>query len=128
MATVDPVSNFDLAAFPSPFTFDPSLGNTAFVLPHNDPEAWHSAVRIAQYMGDQGNAPVVTLKTFYGDEMSEDDRANYNLLILGRATQLPIVGELNDNLPAPFGENSDIAQENGMQVIFLRRPRVISSC
>jgi hypothetical protein len=118
LAPVDPVSTFDLSTFPSPFTFDPSLSDAAFVLPHNDPDAWHSAIRIAQYLGDQGNPPVVTLKTFYGDELTEDERANYNLLIVGRATQLPVIGEINENLPAPFIENSDIAQENNMQVTF----------
>ena len=118
LAPMDPISTFDLANFPSPFTFNPALSDTAFVLPRNDRDAWHSAVRIAQYLGDQGNAPVVTLKSFYGDELAEDERANYNFLILGRATQLPIVDELNDRLPAPFIENSDIAQENNMQVIF----------
>jgi hypothetical protein len=118
LAPVDPVSTFDLSAFPSPYTFDPSLNDTAFVLPHDDIDAWHAAVRIAQYLGDQGNAPVVTLKAFYGDELSDNERANYNLLVVGRATQLPIIDELNDRLPAPFNENSDIAQENGMQVVF----------
>lgn len=118
LAPVDPISTFDLAAFPSPFTFDPVFSDTAFVLPRNDLDVWHAAVRIAQYLGDQGSAPVVMLTSFYGDEVSEDEHANYNFLIFGRATQLPIVNELNDRLPAPFNENSDIAQENNMQVIF----------
>lgn len=118
LAPMDPVSAFDLSAFPSPFEFDVSLSNTAFVLPRNDLDIWHAAIRIAQYLGDQGNAPVVTLKTFYGDEVPENELANYNFLVVGRATQLPFVNEINNNLPAPFGENSDIAQENGLQVVF----------
>jgi hypothetical protein len=124
LAPVDPVSTFDLSAFPSPYTFDPSLSDTAFVLPHDDIDAWHAAVRIAQYLGDQGNAPVVSLSAFYGDEITDNQRANYNLLIVGRATQLPIIGEMNDRLPAPFYENSDIAQENGMQVTFRFPPEM----
>jgi len=117
LTPIDPTSTFDLSAFPAPFAFDPSLNDTAFVLPQNDLDAWNAAVRIAQYLGDQGNVPVVTLKSFY-DQLPEGERANYNLMVVGRATQMPIVGELNDGLPAPFIENSDIAQEDSMQVIF----------
>jgi len=118
LTPIDPTSAFDLSAFPAPYAFDTTLSNTSFVLPHNDPDTWSAAVRISQYLGDQGNPPVVTLKAFYGDELPESVRTNDNLLIIGRATQLPIVTEINDSLPAPFIENSDIAQENGMQVVF----------
>ena len=118
LAPIDPVSGFDLSAFPSPFEFDVSLSNTAFVLPRSDLEAWRAATRIAQYLGYRGNTPVVALKSFYSDDVPDNELANYNFLVIGRATQLPFVNGINDSLPAPFEENSDIAQESGLQVTF----------
>ncbi len=109
---------FDLNAYPMPFILDPTLGNTAFVLQRGDVASWQTALRIAQYLGDRASGPLTTLTTFYGDAAPEGELAKYNLLIIGRPSQMPIVAALNDKLPAPFSADSEIASESNMQVSF----------
>ncbi|RME88072.1 MAG: cellulose biosynthesis cyclic di-GMP-binding regulatory protein BcsB, partial [Anaerolineae bacterium] len=107
-----------LASYPSPFDADPTLGSTAFVLPRERPEVWRAAAKIAAYVGDHANGAVTALRVFYGDAMPEEVRRDYHLLIIGRPSEMPIVREMNDALPAPFPEGSDIAVERNVQVSF----------
>ena len=106
----------DLSAYPVPYTLQPTLSTTAFVLPHKDPESWRSAFRIARFLGNRTQGAFFTLSSFYADELKDTDRVNNNLLLIGRATQLSIIDEINANLPAPFNAGSDMASENSLQV------------
>jgi hypothetical protein len=115
---VSPLSMVDLSAYPAPFTYQPTLGATAFVLPHDDLDSWRSALRIASFLGDRTNGAVFTLSAFYGDELKDPDRAKYNLVVIGQPSKLPIVSEMNPSLPAPFDPSSDVAIESNMQVKF----------
>jgi len=121
-AFFDVVSDLNLGSFPAPFSYDPTLGNTAFVLPRDDLDAWRSAMQLAAFLGDQAGGPVTTLSTFYGDDFPETERGNYNLLLVGRPTQLPVMDDLNYALPAPFSQGSDVAIEANFQVDFLIPP------
>lgn len=115
---VSQLSTVDLAAYPAPFTYQPTLGNTAFVLAHDDLESWRSAVRIASFLGDRTNAALYTFATYYGDELKDPDRGKYNLLVIGQPSKLPIISDMNASLPAPFDPTSDVAIESNMQVKF----------
>lgn len=115
---VAPISVVDLTAYPAPFILEPTLSTTAFVLPHNDLDAWRSALRIANFLGNRTQGAFFTFATFYGDEIKDPERAQYHLLMVGRPSQLPVISEINPNLPAPFGSSSDIAIESNMQVQF----------
>ncbi len=112
------ISAFDLSAYPAPFVLQPTLSTTAFVLPHDDLDAWRSALRVANFLGNRTQGALFNFATFYGDEVKDPTRANYNFLIIGRPTQLPIISEINANLPAPFNPSSDVAIESNMQVQF----------
>jgi cellulose synthase operon protein B len=115
---VDPLATVDLASYPAPFIYQPTLGSTAFVLPHDNLDAWRSAVLVAASLGDRANGPVYTFAAYYGDELKDPDRAKYNLIIIGQPSNLPLVNEMNANLPAPFAPSSDVAIESNMQVKF----------
>jgi hypothetical protein len=115
-------TNFDLSNYPAPFTYDSTLSSTAFVLPKNDLQAWRAAVGVAMYLGSAARGSITTLGTFYADNVPAADRANYNLLVIGRASQLPIISEINNSLPAPFAVSSDLATEPAAQVIFRIAP------
>jgi hypothetical protein len=60
----------------------------------------------------------VTPKAFFATAVTDEELASSNLLIVGLPSQLPVVGQMNDVLPVPFAEGSDVAQERNMQVIF----------
>lgn len=121
-AFLDEVSDLNLGSFPAPFSYDPTLGSTAFVLPRDDLDTWRSATQLAAFLGYQAGGPVTTLSTFYGDDFPETERGKYNLLLVGRPTQLPIIDDLNYALPAPFSQDSDVAIEANFQVDFRISP------
>jgi hypothetical protein len=118
-----PIIPQNLAAYPAPFIFSSTLGNTAFVLERNNLETWKNAMQIASFLGDQANGSLTQLSVFYGDAMSEADRSKYHLLVIGRPSQMPIVGEINNDLPAPFLNGSDVVSENGNFSVTYRIPR-----
>jgi hypothetical protein len=119
VAPANPFSIQKLADFPVPFTYDPVLGKTAFVLERNDLESWRIAIQIAAFLGWQSSGQVVALSTFYGDELPATERSNYNLLVVGKPSQIPFMNEVNDYLPAPFTTGSDNASEgNNFQVTY----------
>ncbi len=108
----------NLADYPAPFIFDFELNSTAFVLPENDLEGWRGAVKIASYLASEANPPIVTLSAFYGDDFPEDRRKDYNVILIGRPSQLPVVDEISRVLPVPFETGSDSAVEGNLRVIF----------
>lgn len=115
---VNQLSAVDLSTYPAPFSFQPTLGDTAFVLAHDDLESWRAASRIAAFLGDRTNGALYTFNAFYGDELKDPDRAKYNLVVIGLPSKLPIVADMNTSLPAPFDPSSDVAIESNMQVKF----------
>lgn len=121
---VDETATVNLTGYPAPFTFDAELGDTAFVLPKNDLDAWRSAVKISSYLASQANPPIVTLSAYFGDEFPQDQRQNFHVIMVGKPSQLPVVGELGQLLPIPFEAGSDKALEGNMRVIFNIPPDV----
>jgi len=118
VALVNPISTQDLASYPAPFVYDAQLSTTAFVFAHDDLGSWDSAVHIAEYLGFQASGSLTELSVFYGDNVPAADRAKDDLIIIGRPSQIPLVGEMNKSLPAPFAGNSDIAADNSFQVTY----------
>jgi hypothetical protein len=94
------------------------LNDTAFVLERNDLAGWNAAVRIAAYIGNQANGSLTGLSAFYSDDMPETERSKYNLLVIGQPSQMPLVAQMNNSLPAPFSVGSDVASANNLQVIY----------
>ncbi|MBT4310652.1 MAG: hypothetical protein HN736_05895 [Anaerolineae bacterium] len=118
LASVNPVTNQDLASYPAPFIYDSLLSQTAFVLPSNNLTSWQMALQIASYLGSEANGTITALKVFLDNEISEVERSEYNILVIGVPDQLPIVDELNDYLPAPFSDDNNIASEGAFQVTY----------
>lgn len=114
--SVNPISTYDLTFYPAPYAYNPALDNTAFVLQQDSLSSWKMAFNIASYLGDRSNGPVTSLVVFYGDNIPEAERSKYNFIIIGRPSQMPIIGEINNELPAPFAGKSDIANEPQFQV------------
>jgi len=122
-AVNSPIANYDLITYPVPFVYDATLNSTAFVLQKDDINGWREAFHIAGYLADFTNGPIATLSAFYADELPEVERSKYNLIMIGRPSQLPILGEINKSLPAPFDLGQDIALEPEMQVKYRINPK-----
>ena len=102
----------------SAFVYNPFLNDTAFVLPNNDLEAWRSAAKMSAFLGYQANGSITDLSVFYGDSIPVSDRSKNNFIMIGRPSDMPIVRELNNNLPAPFKDNNNVPAMNSFRVVY----------
>jgi cellulose synthase operon protein B len=109
---------FDLDNYPEPFVFNPTLGDIAIVLPSADPASWQVAARLAFDLGRRTPGSLRELAVVFGNEIPQEIRQERHLLIIGKASQLPIIAELNELLPAPFEPNNDLAIEENVNVIY----------
>lgn len=109
-------SKLDLSTYPAPFVYNTMLSTTAFVLPVNDPDAWRAALQISSFLGDTISSPLAALTVFYGDKLPESERSKYNFIFIGRPSQLPALGEINEKLPVPMQKGTDVAGEINFQV------------
>ncbi|MBK7454023.1 MAG: cellulose biosynthesis cyclic di-GMP-binding regulatory protein BcsB [Anaerolineales bacterium] len=116
--------NLYLDNFPSMFITDRNLADLAFVVPANDPTSWDYAAKIAYYIGAKGGISVADFKVVFGEDVPEDIRAERNLIMVGKASTLPIISEINDQLPAPFEAGKDEAIQPAMLVNYRLLPNV----
>jgi len=117
-ATTEPRRTFNLSSYPLPFTLDPSLATTAFVVPQRAPAAWNAAALLAFQMGRQTRDAILQPLAVFADNVPADVRESYDLLVIGRPGALPILVELGDALPAPFDAGSDVPRSVDTPVVY----------
>lgn len=110
-----------LGDFPAPFIADRNLSDLAFVVARNEPAIWELASRLAFSIGRSASIPLANLQAAFGDSLSEDLRQKHNLILVGRPSQLPVLAEINAQLPAPF----DLETEQAMQPALLVNYRLL---
>ena len=120
--TTSAVVNYALTDFPALLAYNPVLSDTAFVLPHNDLDSWRAAVQLASFIGASSRGSLVALSAFYADDVPATKRPDYNFLLVGRPSQMPVMGEMSKNLPVSFSGGSDIGKEGNQQVTYLISP------
>lgn len=107
----------DLKFFPSLFTGASDLGDVAFVLPKSN-DKWSLAGQIAYSLGETVQPALVNLAAVYADAVPQEVLNNYSLITIGKASDLPILSDLNDQLPAPFDLSTNTASERQLQVSY----------
>lgn len=117
-ATADAVTLRDLGSYPYPFTSEPTLSNLAFVLSKNDPASWNAAAQVALQLGRQAAGALFNPAVAFDGEIPEDIQNNRNLIVVGLPTNLSILEEMNESLPAPFEVGSNVAVLQGQQVAY----------
>lgn len=113
-----PLRSVSLDAYPDIFTASPTLASTALVVGAGDTNSWQVAANIAASLAGLANNPPVDLGLAFDGALSDEQRERYNLVLIGQPSQLALIGELNDSLPAPFEANSDVAVDRISQVAF----------
>jgi len=108
----------DLKNYPYPLNVEPTLSNLAFILAPRDTLSWKVAAQITAILGGVSLGNMFNLNLAYADNISDTIRMNHDLIIIGQASQLPIIAELGSALPAPFEPGSNMASEKGMQVTY----------
>ncbi len=114
--------SFELKNYPDPFILDATLKRTLFMLPADDPAAWETAARLASNLGRQAQMPVAEFAVTTTAVVPEAQRETHHLLVVGRASTLPLIAELGDALPAPFEPGQDLADERATRVLYRLEP------
>ncbi|MBU0511539.1 MAG: cellulose biosynthesis cyclic di-GMP-binding regulatory protein BcsB, partial [Chloroflexi bacterium] len=122
---VDPSSPvLNLNQYSEPFSLDPLLNTTAFVLAPGDPNGWLVALQIAADLGNQSGISLANLIAVFDGAIPDEVRQMRDLIIVGLPSTLPILTELADVLPASFEAGSDLAIERNLQVSYRLLPGV----
>lgn len=108
----------EFSSYPVPFNNNPALSGLTFALPRSDALSWNISAHIAANYGNQAAGSILMPGAVYADDIPEEIRQNNNLVLVGRASQLPVIQELTDAMPAPFDAGSDMANESGFQVTY----------
>ena len=114
----------DLKMLPGIFLTHTNLDNLVFVLPEANPSSWSVASQIALELGNDGLPLIPEMLAYFGSEVPPEIAENHSLIFVGRSSELPLLAEINDELPAPFNFESDTASEEQMQVVYRIPPDV----
>jgi hypothetical protein len=114
--------NVNLRDFPYMFLSERNLSNLAFIFASKDQVSWDYASQVAYYIGAKGSIPFADIQAVYADNVPDEILKNYNLLVFGQASKLPIISRFNDLLPAPFKSGSDEAVQPSMLVNYSLLP------
>lgn len=118
-------SLLDLKFFPNLFMTQSDLGDVAFVLPKSASSTWKIAGQIAYELGRNSNPLLSNLRAVYADNVPQQILDENSLIVIGKSSTVPILSQINNQLPAPFDLASDTANESNMQVIY-RIPKGMS--
>jgi hypothetical protein len=121
---LQPALYLDLQLFPEVFMTQSDLGNVAFVVPNNSLVSWDIASHLAYSLGDSINPSISNLSVAFADNVPDEILEGKDLILIGRGSQLPLLTEINEDLPAPFDFETDTASEQQMQVIYRLPPGV----
>lgn len=107
-----------LSRYPNPLAANPSLSQVAFVLPQAAPETWKTAASLAYDLGRRSRGVMIDLTVVFGDDVPEEIRQNYNLVLIGLPGSLPLLSELSEVMPAPFASDTEFAIEDNLLFVY----------
>lgn len=107
----------DLKFYPELYTTTSDLGDVAFVV-SSASSTWKTAGLLAYTLGSTVQPGMSNLKVYYGDSIPEEVRTARSMIVIGKASDLPFVSELNDQLPAPFDLATNTASERQLQISY----------
>jgi hypothetical protein len=108
----------NLNVYPYPFVNIPTLSNTAFILAQDNPASWATASEIAFELGDRVRGAVIDLAVAFDNAVPEEMRSSQDLIVVGLPSELTLISELKDTLPAPFEEGENIPVVDNQQVSY----------
>jgi hypothetical protein len=108
----------NLNAYPYPFANIPTLSNTAFILSENNPASWAVASEIAFGLGGRVRGAVIDLAAAFDNAVPEDLLSSRDLILVGLPSDLTLISELKDSLPAPFETGQNIPIVDNQQVSY----------
>lgn len=117
-------SQINLGDFPAIVLQGDSLEDFAVILPKDDFVSWDKASQVVSNLGAVAAIPIANLSVAYADDVPEEFLKEKNLLVIGQASTLPFLSELNSFLPAPFAAGSNEAEQPTLLVNYRLLPDV----
>ena len=117
-ATAGSMQLRDLSSYPYPFASEPTLSNLAFVLPRDNPAMWNTAAQIALQLGRQAAGALFNVAAAFDGEIPDDYRNGLNLIVVDLPANNKLLSEMNQSLPAPFENGTNVAVLQGQQVSY----------
>lgn len=108
----------NLSGFPDNLALGEVQGNITFILPVDDLASWKSAATVAFEMGDQLDDSLTQIAVQYVDNLDEASLSEYNVVLIGKPSQLPLIYDWSDSLPAPFTEGSEVPYDPASRIIY----------
>ena len=112
-----------LALFPYPFSERPNLEDLLLVLPEEPATQDQDAmVRLAAMLGAAARGDYLTVQAVTAGDATESALEENNLIIFGRPTANSLIRGLNESLPQPFEDGTDLLRPQIGSVVFAPDP------
>jgi hypothetical protein len=112
-----------LDLFPYPFNKTPNLGGLLLIFPDRPREFdYDLMVKTAVGLGAADRGDSLALNVTTADLVTQEDRQDKDLLLIGRPSAHALIAELNDRLPQPFEPGSDLPSPRLESVVFVQDP------
>ena len=108
----------DLKFYPGIFMTRSDLGDVAFIMPRENPDTWKIASEMAFNLGSTASPLISNLDAAYADDIPQQILAEKSLVLIGKSSSIPLLSEINNQLPAPFDFATDTASESNMQIVY----------
>lgn len=116
---VEPTLNM----FPYPFGEQPGLGGLIMILPDRPQQFdYDLMLGLAAGLGAVDGGGSVTLEATTADLVTQANRQDKNLILIGRPSRHSLIADLNDSLPQPFELDSDQIRSQIESVLFVQDP------
>jgi hypothetical protein len=113
---------FTLDSLPVPFALHPELANTALIVPHDKPDAWNAAMRVFIYLAGSSSNSLLRPQVAFANDISDDLKQNYNLIIVGEPKDQPILTELKDQMAIVFNDGTNDPDDRLSRVVMSFNP------
>jgi hypothetical protein len=112
-----------LDLFPYPFNKRPNLSGLLLVLPdHARLFDYDLMLQVAAGLGAADRGDYLALDVTTADLITQEDRQDKDLFLIGRPSVHSLLAELNDTLPQPFEPDSDLLRSQLDPVVYGQDP------
>jgi hypothetical protein len=116
--TTSAADNLNLSGFPENLAVGDVQGNITFVLPPNAPQVWQTAAAVAFTMGDKLDDALSQVSVQFENDLDKAELATNNVVLLGKPSQLPVIYDWSDALPAPFSSGSEVPYDPASRIVY----------
>jgi len=112
----------NLSDFPENLALGETQGSITFILPQDNPISWKTAAAVAFAMGDQLDNFLTQINVQFVNNLDTAVLANHNVVLVGVPSQLPVLSDISDFLPAPFESGSEVPLDRASRVVYRVTP------